>query len=85
MRKRLRSMELAVSQLQKAPSGPGAAPPTSMPSTPPYQRSISIQNVHPAATPAVLIAHFSGYVLPFPALAHASMHTPSACVFLFSL
>ena len=37
MRKRLRSMELAVSQLQKAPSGAGAAPPTHLnprPSTP---------------------------------------------------
>ncbi|KAK9834432.1 hypothetical protein WJX74_001702 [Apatococcus lobatus] len=60
MKKRLRSMELAVSMLQKAPSGPSAAAATPQSSTPPHQRSISVQNVHPAATPAVLIAHFSG-------------------------
>ncbi len=50
MKKRLRSMELAVSLLQKAPSGPAAAA-ASLAAV--QQRSISIQNVHPAATPAV--------------------------------
>ena len=62
MRKQLRSMELAVSQLQKAPNWPGAAPSPSSSPTPPHQWSISIQNVHPAATPAVLLARFSGCV-----------------------